>query len=351
MKQYYIGMDAHSKTCTFVVLNAKGQEVAKQQVNTTETEILKFVESIDGEKHLTFEECQLARWLHVVLKDQVDELIVCNPCFISKKQGPKNDYSDAFHLAQQLRGGFLSPVFHEDSFLSDLRKVVTSYENLNGDLIRAKNRYKSLFTSRGIKVPGTKIFYSDTSPIEQLDEASKFVARRLLDQIQHITDVKCEYKIMFTKNMNTNPQIKALATIPGISAVRANIIAACVVDPRRFVNKNKYWSYCMLVRHDRQSDGKSYGKETIFGKAILKSVYMSAVNRLLEMDCGFKKFYDDQISKGRDHRAARKNVARKLAAVSLAVMKTGKPYQEQGARPVKTNLNLKHSGAEMIESN
>jgi hypothetical protein len=103
---YYIGMDAHSKTSMFVVLNGKGQETKSQRINTSENEITKFLRSLKGKKHLTFEESQLSRWLHVVLKDQVDELIVCNPCFIAKKRGPKNDYSDAHHLAQQLRGGF-----------------------------------------------------------------------------------------------------------------------------------------------------------------------------------------------------------------------------------------------------
>lgn len=89
---------------------------------------------------------------------RVDELIVCNPCFIAKKRGPKNDYSDAHHLAQQLRGGFLIPVFHDDSFFSDLRRVVNAYENLIGDIVRTKNRYKSLFIARAIEVEGKEIF-------------------------------------------------------------------------------------------------------------------------------------------------------------------------------------------------
>src|ERR1700692_4405274 len=114
--EHYIGMDAHSKTCTFVVLNGKGQETKTQRINTSESEILKFLGSLKGKKHLTFEECQLSRWLHVLIKDEVDELIVCNRCFIAKRKGTKNDYQDALHLAQQLRGNFLTPVFHEDSF-------------------------------------------------------------------------------------------------------------------------------------------------------------------------------------------------------------------------------------------
>lgn len=336
--EHYIGMDAHSKTSMFVVLDPKGRETKALRINTSDGEILKFLGSLKGKKHLTFEECQLSRWLHVVIKDQVDELVVCNPCFIAKRKGPKNDYLDALHLAQQLRGGFLTPVFHDDSFLSDLRKIVTSYENLVSDLIRAKNRYKSLFTSRGICVKGTKIFYSDTKPIEELDKASQFVARKLLDQLQFLTDLKGEYKTAFEENVVTNSQIKALATLPGIGAVRANIIAAAVVDPKRFANKHKFWSYCMLVKHDQQSDGKSYGKVTIFGKMSLKNVFMSAAMQVLKKDCELRRYYEQQIANGRDQRAARKNLARKLAALSLAIMKSENPYREQEANAVATNL-------------
>ena len=142
----YIGMDVHSKTCMFVVVNSSGKEIATTRVNTSETEIVKFIRALRGKKTLTFEESQMSRWLHVIVKDEVDELLVCNPCFIPKRNGPKNDYQDALHLVQQLRGGFLTPVFHEDSFLYDLRKVVASYENIVRDRISAKCRYKALGT-------------------------------------------------------------------------------------------------------------------------------------------------------------------------------------------------------------
>jgi len=54
--EYDIGMDAHSKTSVFVVLNGKGQEVVTQRIITSETEIERFWDSLKGKKHLTFEE-------------------------------------------------------------------------------------------------------------------------------------------------------------------------------------------------------------------------------------------------------------------------------------------------------
>jgi transposase len=329
---HYIGMDAHSKTCTFVVVNSKGKEVAAQRVNTSEKEIVRFVKSIKGTTHLTFEESQLSRWLHVVLKDEVDELVVCNPCFIAKRTGPKDDYPDAYHLAQQLCGGFLTAVFHDDSFLSDLRKIVSSYEDLTRDLIRAKNRYKALFISRAIDVTGSTVYY-DEEKITLLDPASQFVAKKLFIQIDQLKCAKAEYKKCFEENQKKNKQIAALATLPGISAIRANIIAAAVCDPRRFPDKYKFWSYCMLVKHDRQSDGRSYGKVSVYGKTSLKAAFIGATLEVIRQAEGeLYDYYEEQLRIRHDQKAARKNLARRLASIALAVMKTGKPYREQAKK-------------------
>ncbi len=335
----YIGMDVHSKTCMFVVINSRGKEIATTRVNTSEAEIVKFIRSLRGKKTLTFEESQMSRWLHVFVKDEVDELLVCNPCFIPKKKGPKNDYQDALHLAQQLRGGFLTPVFHDDSALYNLRKVVAAYENIVSELISAKCRYKALFTSRAILLPGTKVFSSDNSAIEQLDESSQFVARSLWSQIQFLRAAKLEYKRIFEGNANFQQPIKLLTSVPGIAATRANIIAAAVVDPKRFPNKNKFWAYCMLVKHDRTSDGKSYGKVTIFGKRSLKGIFMSCAADAMTGTGEFREYSDNQIAKGCDPKAARKNLARKFAAICLAVMKTGKPYKEKVSIVDKAIMN------------
>jgi transposase len=336
--EQYIGMDAHSKTSVFVVLNSKGQELQSKRINTSEGEIVKFLQNLKGKKHLTFEESQLSRWLHVVIKDQVDELVVCNPSFIAKRSGPKNDYLDAHHLAQQLRGGFLSPVFHDDSQLSDLRKIVSSYEDLIADLVRIKNRFKAHYISRGISVKGKKV-YKDTDKIKELDPASQFVARQQILQIAALEQMREVFKERFEKNMENIREIEVLATIPGISAIRANIIAAAVCDPRRFANKNKFWSYCMLVKHDRQSDGRSYGKVASFGKSNLKKVFMGATLDVMKKDCELRRGYELQRQKGLDPQAARKNLARRLAAISLALMKTGKSYQENRTKAKSKNLN------------
>ncbi len=138
--KYYIGLDAHSTTSTAVVVKENGEQVLRETFPTTEGNLAGFLSKIDGKKHLTFEECHLAQWLFLTLREEVDHLLVCNPVFVAKKQGAKTDYRDALHLAQELRGGHLKAVYHDDSKWIELRTLVNSYGDLIEQIVATKNR-------------------------------------------------------------------------------------------------------------------------------------------------------------------------------------------------------------------
>ena len=86
------------------------------------------IHKIQGERHLTFEESTISQWLYLQLKDQVDELLVCNPVYVAKKPGAKTDFRDALHLAQELRTDHLMPVYHDNSHWIQLRVSVSGYQ-------------------------------------------------------------------------------------------------------------------------------------------------------------------------------------------------------------------------------
>jgi len=326
----YIGLDAHSKTCTFVVVDGKGRQTAYQRIKTGETEIVKFLRSVNGTKALTFEESTLSKWLYTVIKDEVDRLIVCDPAVVNRRRGPKDDYPDTLHLAQQLRGDFLTPVFHEDNFFSELRSIVSSYADLITDLGRMQNRYKALFRSEAHETKGRKI-YGDEDRIKELsNETDRFVATDFFKRIQMLTKQKKEYVQLFREYASKNSQIRALSSIPGVKSLRACIIAAIVCSPKRFENKFKFWAYCMLVSKEFKSDDVTYAKKRVPGNRLLKAVFMGAAQSVLDFNEGpLRSFYDEQRKEGVDHKAAKRNLARKIAAIALAVMRTGVHYQER----------------------
>jgi len=76
--KYFIGLDAHSKTSTFAVLDQNGQCTLRKTVDTSEKNLWSVLDQIHGERHLTFEESTISQWLYLSLKDKVEKLVVCN---------------------------------------------------------------------------------------------------------------------------------------------------------------------------------------------------------------------------------------------------------------------------------
>jgi predicted NBD/HSP70 family sugar kinase len=79
---YFIGLDIHSKSSTFAVVDQSGTCVLRKEVTTSESALKSVVEQIQGVRHLTFEECHLSQWVYLMLKEKVDHLIVCNPVYL-----------------------------------------------------------------------------------------------------------------------------------------------------------------------------------------------------------------------------------------------------------------------------
>lgn len=326
----FIGLDAHSKTCTFAIVDKNGTLTDRRTIDTSEKNILSVIHSITGKKKLTFEESSLSQWLYLLLVNEVDELIVCNPLYLGRRQGNKNDFSDALHLSNELRCNHLSPVFHVDNYLIELRTLISGYRDVSRENARFKNQYKALFRSQALQATGKKIFKENERINDLATLSDKFVADCLFEQITTFEKIKSKYMSEFGKNKKKYPVIKNLMSIPGISEVRSHTIAALICSPDRFINKHKLWSYSMLVRHIETSDGVVYGKKIHYGRKELKEVFMGAATSVVQHGGnGLRKYYDRLRSKGIDDKKAKKALARKIAAISLTIMKKGIKYDDK----------------------
>jgi transposase len=328
LMKHFIGLDAHSKSCTFVVQDESGKVTHRTIVKTSERTLLGFLATLPGEKILAVEESHVSQWIYVLLHEKVDKLIVCNPCYLAKHQGPKTDYRDALRLCNELRGNFLKPVYHDESKWIQLRVLVSGYLDLVSEIIRTKNRLKAIFRSEVLDTSDAKFYKSKERAKELSHEHGRFVADSLFKQVEHLEERKLEFKVIFTKNMKTYRALKNLATIPGIDAVRANIIMAIVCMPHRFESKYKFWAYCMLVRYLQISDGKIYGSKKIRARFELKSLFMGAAENALQAENCLKDHYDRQRKKGVDHRGAKISVARLIAAATLSILKNNGKFDE-----------------------
>lgn len=329
----YIGLDGHSKTSTFVCVNGHGKVVDSKQIVTCERELLDYVRSKNGIKKLIFEESHLSQWLYALLLKEVDELTVCHPGYLGKKTGAKTDLRDATHLAQELRCGHVVPVFHDPGRMMELRALVSGYKDLVQEIVRTKNRYKALFRSEAIRTPGVGVYRSDERIKELSRQVDRFVAEQLFAQIQFLEEKKKIYLERFRANMKKHPDLERLDAIPGIDAVRAHVIAAIICSAHRFKNKHKLWAYAMLVRHDQQSDGVSYGKVKVAGRIELREAFIGVAETIMQCtDNPLRSYYLSLREDGVEYHNAKIALARKVASICLAVLKQKGPYQEEQVR-------------------
>jgi len=337
----FIGMDAHSRTSTFVVVGKSGKVLRRARAKTQEDELLAFVRSVKGAKKLAFEEGVMSQWLYLTLKDEVDELVVCQP---REKRGAKTDEIDAGELADLLRVGRLIPVFHEDSDLMHLRTLISGYGDVVQELTRAKNRYRALY--RQVAIP-TKVsgFYESEEMLDLLDtDERRYVACTLFEQLALLEEQRRGYVERFEANVRKYKPIKLLTSIPGIGVVRTNRIVGVMVTPFRFPKKYNLFSYAMLTKHNRMSDGKQYGKKRAHGQTVLKEVFKSAALTAIKSDNAFRRKYDAMRESGKTDKAARAAVAKKIAATVLGVWKSGKKYNDKHTEVTRRQRSGCHSG-------
>jgi len=326
----YIGLDAHSSTCTFSVTDAAGREIDNATIATNGKVIKNYLQSITGTKKLTFEECELSHWLYGIIKPEVDELIVCNPVANESYKKAKNDKIDARKLAKMLRGDYLVPVFHDGSDRERFRKLISSYQDIVDEGVRIKNRYKSLFRKNGQRIKGTTL-YNNESLLENFTRSDdKFIGNHLFKLLETLEVSRQDYVKEILRYSKKFKELKYIKSVPGIGDINAAKIVAQVVDPHRFQSKYKYYSYCGLVRHNRTSADKSYGSVKIWGNSVLKTVYKMAGHCVLQSNAKnvFIAYYNNLRAKGVTDKNAYNAVCRKISAVTLTLWKHSKYFDE-----------------------
>jgi len=313
----YIGLDAHSSTCTFCVVDTHGAEIDMTTIVTNGRLLIDYVKSLGGTITIAFEECDLSSWLFDLFQKHVHKVVVCNPVANVEYKRAKTDKIDARNLAHLLRGGFLKAVFHDGSSREKFRMLVSGYEDLIQETVRVKNRLRTI--KRRARLAGDRT----------IDTHAQFIEERLTNQLESLLQTRREYRKRLIACARRFKETRCLTSLPGIEALQASKIIAQVVDPGRFQNKYKFWSYCGLVRHQRISAGRAYGTKRIWGNRILKCVFKMAAHSALKGKNALRLYYESLRAKGVSDKSARNAVARKIAAISLVLWKHNQRYDER----------------------
>ena len=319
MYDHYIAVDWAQANMAVARLTKQSKVPEVRDVPSNIRDLKDYLASLRGTKILTLEETTTAHWLYVELKELVDEILICDP-YRNKllSYGAKTDRIDASKLVTLLRSDLLKPVFHSCDELINLRKLVSSYDDLIKRGVRLKNQRSSIFRGIGLKS-------NENMPKENVVET--FVLTNIDIAIQAYESERKTYENEFEKHLKKSSMLRWLKQIPGIGLIGAVKLGAAVVDGARFPDDHHFHSYCGLVRLDMLSGGKSYGTRNPRYRRDLKSVLKTAALAAITHQNEFEKYYRYLIEIRRypDHQA-RHAVARKIATAVYGVMKNKKKY-------------------------
>ena len=320
---HYVAVD-WSKNNMAIAKMTNHSDIPKVVDVQTDVEDLKvYLKQLKGSVILTVEESTPAQWLYTELNGLVSKMIVCDP-YRNKllNEGSKTDKIDAKKLVKLLKAQLLKEVYHSGEDFLKLRKLVRGYMAITKNGVRLKNQRAALWLSAGrIK-----------EDIEIVERHEEFAIKQFDSIIASNENSRTAYEKEFKRLRNKNEVIKSVTTIPGIDVKGAVKMVALVVDARRFKNKSAWLSYCGLIKHEKISGGKSYGRRNPRYSRIAKSVFKTAAIACTRMDetSVFKRYYEELIkNKNYPEFNARHALARRIAIITLGVLKTGKPFEDR----------------------
>jgi transposase len=337
----YIGMDVHKETISIAVMNSAGKLVMESILETKAATLLQWVKGLRGELYVTFEEGTWAAWLYDLLKPHVRKVVVCNPRRNALlKEGNKSDRIDARKLAELLRAGLLSPVYHGEAGIRTLKELCRSYLTINKDLTRVMNRLKALYQSWAIPCSGASV-YSPRHRSEWLSKIAEGGVRRraelLYEQLDGLQNLRQHARQELLAESRKHGATKLLRQIPCIGPIRAAVLIALVQTPYRFRTKRQLWAYSGLALETHTSAQYRYvdgqlqrAKKPLALRGLntnhnhdLKDIFKGAAARASGGAGVLHDFYQALLGKGMRPAMARLTLARKIAAITLVVWKKG----------------------------
>jgi transposase len=343
----YLGMDVHRDTISVAVLDESGRLTMQSVLATRAGAILDFIHGVRGTLHVTFEEGTHSAWLYDVLVRRVEKLVVCNPRKNAlMKSGSKSDAIDARKLAELLRAGMLSAVYHGETSALEVQQMARSYTQLTEDTTRVMARLKAVFRGQAVACMGKKL-YGKRHRGEYLAQLGGSGLRRraehLYQELDALQPLRHEVRRELIVECRKHAAARWLQSVPFLGPIRAALLIGRVQTPHRFRTKRQFWTYCGLGLETRDSGQYRMvnGQVERRRKPVLirglnwnhnhemKNLFKSTATAASVREGVWREFYLGLLDKGMRPEMARLTLARKIAAITLKIWKKGETFDAE----------------------
>lgn len=330
----YVGLDAHSKRCVYVIQDEDGKVVAEGSVSTTLEGLHLLRARVPAGTRVALESGTMAFFVARRLAQLgLDPLVVDAHEVRSKAVRPnqKSDRRDAIELCEGLRRGIYRAIVHvPPEPIERLRESLGRRRHFVRVKTRQVNAVKRLL--RGAGLPAAHHMTSDTawgkalesvisdSTLHAFCQAHYALWRCAQEQIQIVEE------LIRDQQQPYQPEIDRLQTVPGVGPIVAVTALAVFSDVGRFPTAKHAASYAGLVASTFDSGERvQHGRITRRGSSELRSMLCEAAHHAGRSTSPFNPYFSDLCLR-RGYKMAVIAVAHRLCRILYSMLRHGTDF-------------------------
>ena len=343
----YVGIDTHKKSWRVMICN-ETMELKNFTQPPQVDKLAWFLKSHypNANYFSAYEAGFSGFWAHKQLVKAGIKNIVAHAADIpstDKEKKQKRDSLDCRKIAKALRSGQLKGIYIPSEDLLADRTLVRTRSQIVRDLVRCKNRIKSVLYFNGIDIPEefdnknwSKSFIDWLKDLYNKNSSSLSSLEFLLGEYDSIEGLKKEItkKIKLLAETKYKHQVELIRSIPGIGIIGSMTLLMELGDINRFKNTDELCSYVGLIPNVYASGETEYiSGMTKRGNKSLQPILIECAWKAVKRDPALLMAYTE-LSKRMKGNKAIIRIARKLMLRIRWVLKNNTPYK------IEINKNL-----------
>jgi transposase len=344
----YVGLDAHSKRCVYMIQDEHGQAGGEGSVPTTPEGLVLMRErhALPPGTRVALESGTMAFYVaRLLVRLGLDPVVVDAHEVRAKALRPtqKSDRRDALELCEGLRRGSYRSVVHvPPEPIERLRETLGRRRHCVRLKTMQVNAVKRLLRAVGQAPPG-RTLGSDAAwdkllQAVAIDPSLHAFCRthRALWRCAH-EQVAVLEQALREQSLPFQPQLDRLQTVPGVGPIVARTVLAVFSDVRRFPTAKHAASYAGLVASTHDSGERvQHGRITRRGSSELRAMLCEAAHHAGYRESPLSPYFR-QLCARRGYKMAVVAVAHRLCRILYAMLRDGTPSPRVGPCSIRSD--------------
>ena len=298
--RHYCGIDLHARSMYLCILDREGEVLLHRNMKTTPEAFLDAVAPFRDDLVVCVECIFCWYWLADLCAEEGIAFVLGHALYMKAIHGgkSKNDRLDALKIARLLRGGTLPQAYVYPKRMRATRDLLRRRNHLTrkrADLLAHIQNTASQYNLPPLGARVDRKGERDTIPAHFPDPVVRRSIKLDLDLIGHYDGLlkPLEQELALMAKGHDAFAYHLLRSIPGVGRILTLVLLYEIENVDRFPRVNEFLSYARLVKGQKQSAGKLYGKSgSKIGNVHLKWAFSEAAVLFLRQNPDGQRFVE-----------------------------------------------------------